>query len=237
MPSFVPMLDDEELTAVGEYVRFLSMRGEFEQKVVNELATDYAADVVRQRVSDGEKRSDIVGELESFLTEDLSDSLEFVADDLETFWTGADAEESVVVPTVARIEDSEESRRIGRELYLSKEINCLNCHGFYGKGDGPQSTDFEKNPATGEPFGEPGLHDVWGNINQPRNLTEGIYRGGRRPVDLFRRIQAGIKGTAMPSFSKNLTHEQTWHIVNYVLSIPFEPEPGNGKAATTAASL
>ena len=128
----------------------------------------------------------------------------------------------------------------GRNLYLSKEINCLNCHGYYGKGDGPQSTDFEKNAATGEVYGEAGLHDAWGNINQPRNLTEGIYRGGRRPIDIFRRINAGIKGTAMPSFSKNLTDEQTWHIVNYVLSIPFEPEPGNTSqpaAESSTASL
>ena len=77
---------------------------------------------------------------------------------------------------------------------------------------------------------EPGLHDVWDNVNQPRNLTYGIYRGGRRPVDLFRRVHAGIKGTRMPSF-KNLEHEKIWHIVNYVLSVPFESEPG--RAAPT----
>ena len=32
----------------------------------------------------------------------------------------------------------------------------------------------------------------------PRNLREGIYRGGRRPIDLFWRIAAGIRGTPMP---------------------------------------
>ena len=72
---------------------------------------------------------------------------------------------------------------------------------------GPQTTIFEKNPVTEELYDTPGLHDIWDNVNQPRDLTRGIYRGGRRPVDLFRRVHAGIKGTRMPSF-KNLEHEK-----------------------------
>ena len=32
----------------------------------------------------------------------------------------------------------------------------------------------------------------------PRNLRLGIYRGGRRPLDLYRRMHAGINGTPMP---------------------------------------
>ncbi len=68
-----------------------------------------------------------------------------------------------------------------------------------------------------------GLHDHWGNPLPARDLTTGIYRGGRRPVDLFRRIYAGIKGTPMPVFGgKGLTDEQIWDIVNYVLTMPQE---------------
>ena len=33
----------------------------------------------------------------------------------------------------------------------------------------------------------------------PRNLRQGIYRGGRRPVDIYRRIYAGINGMPMPA--------------------------------------
>ena len=33
----------------------------------------------------------------------------------------------------------------------------------------------------------------------PRNLRDGIYRGGRRPVDIFWRVSAGIAGTPMPA--------------------------------------
>ncbi|MGB4737243.1 MAG: cytochrome c, partial [Fuerstiella sp.] len=119
--------------------------------------------------------------------------------------------------------------------------NCADCHGISAKGNGPQTTIYEENPVTKQLYTEPGLHDVWDNVNQPRNLTQGIYRGGRRPIDLFRRIHAGIKGSRMPSF-KNLKHEDIWHIVNYVLSVPFNAEPGHAPVATsedpaTAASL
>ncbi|MEO2036119.1 MAG: cytochrome c, partial [Planctomycetaceae bacterium] len=134
------------------------------------------------------------------------------------------------IPSISRIPDTVVSRRIGRELFLSN-IGCSDCHGIDGRGNGPKTTDFEKNSVTDELYDEPGLHDVWGRVNQPRNLTYGIYRGGRRPVDLFRRIHAGIKGTAMTSFEAKLKHEEIWHLVNYVLSVPFETEPG--RAAPT----
>lgn len=235
MPSFVPMLKDKELDIVVEYVRFLSMRGEFERKLGNELSGDYSEEAVANRRADGESRSEIVKELKEFLADDIPDSLGIVADELATAWTESDEEGALIVPTVARVPDSIESRRIGRELYLSSAINCADCHGISGKGNGPQTTIFEKNPVTQQLYTEPGLHDVWDNINQPRNLTLGIYRGGRRPIDLFARIHAGIKGSRMPSF-KNLKHEDIWHIVNYVLSIPFEPEPGHGPTPAAASA-
>jgi mono/diheme cytochrome c family protein len=226
MPSFVPMLNEDDKHAVVEYVRFLAMRGEFEKKIGVELAPDFSKEAVAARIEGGESKSEIVESLREFLSEDMADSLEFVSDDLASAWTTADTDAAVITPDISRVLDTAESRRLGRELYLSKGINCADCHGIAGKGDGPQTTIFEKNPVTQQLYETSGLHDVWDNVNQPRNLTRGIYRGGRRPVDLFRRIHAGIKGSRMPSF-KIVPHEQIWHIVNYVLSIPFEIEPGH----------
>jgi mono/diheme cytochrome c family protein len=64
----------------------------------------------------------------------------------------------------------------------------------------------------------------------PRNLREGTYRGGRRPVDIFWRVSAGIAGTPMPASGPaaegaqgTLTQEEIWQIVDYVHSLPFEP--------------
>ncbi|MCP4510042.1 MAG: c-type cytochrome [Fuerstiella sp.] len=234
MPSFVPMLNEDDKHAVVEYVRFLAMRGEFEKKIGVELSPDFSKAAVTARIEGGESKPEIVESLREFLAEDMADSLEFVSDDLETAWTTADTDGAVITPDMSRVPDSPESRRLGRELYLSKGINCADCHGIAGKGDGPQTTIFEKNPVTQQLYDTPGLHDVWDNVNQPRNLTRGIYRGGRRPIDLFRRIHAGIKGSRMPSF-KIVPHEQIWHIVNYVLSIPFEVEPGHAPVVNASA--
>lgn len=224
MPSFL-LLEEDEVHAIVEYVRFLALRGEYERKMVNELAGDFSQKALESRVKDGEKKSEIVTELTEFLAEDLKEAASSLGDELNEQWSAADTVEALIVPTVPRIPDSPESRRRGRELFLSKTLNCADCHGMDGDGNGPQTIAFEKNPITGELYHEPGLHDVWDNLNQPRNLKTGIYRGGRRPIDLFSRIHAGIKGSRMPSF-KNTPHEDIWHIVNYVLSVPFESEPG-----------
>ncbi len=63
----------------------------------------------------------------------------------------------------------------------------------------------------------------------PRNLRQGIYRGGRRPVDIYRRIYAGINGVPMPGVGPatpgatgSLTSDEIWSLVDYVLSLPYE---------------
>jgi mono/diheme cytochrome c family protein len=56
----------------------------------------------------------------------------------------------------------------------------------------------------------------------PRNLRLGIYRGGRRPLDLYYRIHAGVNGAPMPAAKGTVDPEDIWHIVNYVLALPYE---------------
>jgi mono/diheme cytochrome c family protein len=56
----------------------------------------------------------------------------------------------------------------------------------------------------------------------PRNLRQGIYRGGRRPLDLYRRIYAGINGAPMPETKQTLKPDQIWNLVDYVMSLPYE---------------
>jgi len=242
MPSFL-LMEDEEHHAIIEYVRFLALRGEYERKLVAELSSDFSQAALDSRVKGGEKKAEIVKELSEFLGEDLKESASTLGDDLAEIWTAADGEEALVTPSVPRVADTPESRRLGRALYLSKTLNCADCHGIDGAGNGPQTIAFEKNPVTNELYQEAGLHDIWDNSNQPRNLQLGMYRGGRRPIDLFARIHAGIKGSRMPSF-KNTPHEDIWNIVNYVLSVPFEAEPGGtgiapsiGESAASPAAV
>jgi hypothetical protein len=63
----------------------------------------------------------------------------------------------------------------------------------------------------------------------PRNLRQGIYRGGRWPVDVYRRIYAGINGVPMPGVGPTtpgatgtLTSAEIWALVDYVMSLPYE---------------
>jgi len=56
----------------------------------------------------------------------------------------------------------------------------------------------------------------------PRNLRRGVYRGGRRPLDLYYRIHAGINGAPMPAAKGTVPPEDIWHIVNYIRSLPYE---------------
>jgi mono/diheme cytochrome c family protein len=56
----------------------------------------------------------------------------------------------------------------------------------------------------------------------PRNLRTGVYRGGRRPLDLYYRIHAGINGAPMPAAKGTVPPEDIWHIVNYIRSLPYD---------------
>jgi mono/diheme cytochrome c family protein len=67
----------------------------------------------------------------------------------------------------------------------------------------------------------------------PRNLRQGIYRGGRRRMDVFYRIHAGIKGVPMPGVGPTdagatgtLTEIEIWQLVDYVMSLPYEMASG-----------
>lgn len=161
---------------------------------------------------------------------------------LATRWTSAQEPEAMVIPTenflpTALTADeiakhSRESIARGRKLYLSADLNCVACHGEAGYGDGPQTYTITKNLETGEENPEPGLYDHWGNPIAPRNLHTGIFRGGRRPLDLYSRLHAGIKGTPMPAFGAKLKDQQLWDLVNYIYSVPFEKQvAGSGEPA------
>jgi mono/diheme cytochrome c family protein len=67
----------------------------------------------------------------------------------------------------------------------------------------------------------------------PRNLRQGVYRGGRRRVDVFYRIHAGIPGSPMPGVGSTapggqgtLTEAEIWQLVDYVMSLPYEAASG-----------
>ena len=52
----------------------------------------------------------------------------------------------------------------------------------------------------------------------PRDLREGVYRGGGEPERLYHRIAYGIDGTPMPAIEGVVAPEDIWHLVNFVRS-------------------
>lgn len=221
MPSFL-LLEDDELHALVEYVRWLSMRGELEYRADQELilASGLTEEIIEERIEEGDAEEEIQEEINDAVAE-MPELFDGLGDGLAESWALAEDEQSLIVPAVARVPDSFESRARGRKFFLEK---CTNCHGHTGRGNGSMTEDFQENEQTKELYPEPGLFDAWGHPIQPRNLTKGLYRGGRRPVDLYRRLYGGIGPSKMPNFATT-DPELLWDTVNYVLHIPFE-KPG-----------
>jgi mono/diheme cytochrome c family protein len=73
----------------------------------------------------------------------------------------------------------------GKKAFLAEgggaQASCVSCHKDYGR----QSLF---------------RFDAWGTLVRPTNLTAGVYRGGRRPLDLYWRIHSGIYGSGMVAF-------------------------------------
>ncbi len=232
MPSFV-LLGDEKLELIVDYVRWLSIRGNMEIRMAQELATLFATEKdVAQALLDDEtkklKRSDVIADVKKSMDTEFPGIIDNIAAELAEAWTTADLPESAVVPTRKRKLPTPKSIDNGKKLFLSqvegKKTECTKCHGLMGRGDGSQTEEFlvikDSNPE--QKYEVVGLHDDWGHPIRPRDLTRGIYRGGRRPIDIYRRVHEGIPGTPMSGFASVLKPEEIWDVVNYVLSIPFD---------------
>ena len=213
MPSFL-LMKTEELDAIVEYVRFLAMRGEVERRLL-----DHLKDLMP--TADGKPPADVKNLEKELAVDGFAEAFADAASLVAENWASAELPENSVNPTMARLADNPQSRLKGRNLFISTKINCAKCHGEGGRGNGAFLGDFQKNPETQQNYETAGLRDAWHNMIRPRNLTSGVYRGGRRPLDIFRRVTVGIKATPMAGFA-TLPEEDRWHIVNYVLSIPID---------------
>ena len=230
MPSFV-LLGEERLELILDYVRWLSIRGNTEIRLATELAGLSATtkDVKRAMADDStKKRAGVVLDVMKSVNEELPGLVDDITNSLAEGWANAELEENVVVPKLKRTPPTKASIEKGRVFFLSlnpkKKTECAECHGKLARGDGPNTEKYWPVPDSKpeRKYEIAGLHDEWGFPQSPRNLTRGIYRGGRRPIDIFRRVHEGIPGTQMAGFATVLTDDEIWDVVNYVLSLPFE---------------
>ena len=114
----------------------------------------------------------------------------------------AAANDQIVTPISPFVPYSEASTKLGEAAFRTDAAGCYKCHGNDGRGRIVPSIDFH-------PSALPA---------RAADLTSGMLRGGFRPIDIYRRIFAGINGTPMPSFSLLLKNEPDtiWNLVNYV---------------------
>ena len=252
MPSFL-LLPDDEIDAIVEYVKYLSLRGQTEQMLLGRV------------LDDGDPIDLAQVKLAELATE-------YVAPIAETW---AQAESKIIVPPDRPPVDTPEqlaaSVAKGAELFRGGKAQCMKCHGPTAMGDGSeellfddwnkvkQFTDLKKKIVDAENIEDAkerketlaGLHKSLADEDhkwllpqqqvQPRNLRLGIYRFGRRPVDLYRRVFAGVNGTPMPQAGADannpsgLAPEEIWHIVDYIRTLPYEkmsePYVGKGRLA------
>jgi mono/diheme cytochrome c family protein len=154
---------------------------------------------------------------------------DYAKDKLDTIWTAwLETKETPIlvgpVPSYAgkpvgqlsadERKQLDDSIRRGYTQFTTGTAVCRSCHNDFGR-----ANDFK--------------YDTWGTVVRPANLTAGIYRGGRRPLDLYYRIHSGINGSQMPSYgptrdksgtlkSGTLTSEEIWDIVNFLDAMPYK---------------
>ncbi|HZT81395.1 MAG TPA: cytochrome c, partial [Gemmataceae bacterium] len=127
--------------------------------------------------------------------------------------TWAKAEKGDPIPVGPYPDRNEEERlasvRRGYQRFVTAEAQCITCHLDFGR----QNTY---------------RYDDWGTVVRPRDLTAGLYRGGRRPVDLYYRVYNGINGTPMPAYVSSGSskapeqwNREVWDLVNFVQALPY----------------
>ena len=199
MPAFESLMSAREIEQVIDYVIFLSMRGETELGLIDEAA-----------IAD-ENDAQALG----------TTTVQEIAKGVFNKWKAAETQ--VVNPPIPRPPSTRESILRGRDLFLSRnttgnKVDCTSCHGPQAVGNGPsivapgRSSTTSSSAATPAPWPSGWRKyddktrelwktslDDWGNPLRPANLNRGIYKGGRRPIDIYWRIAKGINGAKMPA--------------------------------------
>lgn len=224
MPSFSLLVEDD-LEALVDYTVYLSVRGEVERRLVaaaiDQLGYEESAPDAEARLSteSGSEGAEVVRAVLNRVTGDWSAPIEAaVPED----WRALEGES--MTASIAR----------GEEIFHGPIANCVGCHGKSGKGDvvtldfddwtKEYSTRLGLTPDDREamrPFRQAGA--LRPRPVQPRNLQDGVFRGGDAPETLYRRITQGIAGTPMPAVpvvdqadGTGLTSDQVWDLVRYL---------------------
>jgi len=150
------------------------------------------------------------GELEQLLAAHAASEGELTEESTQEFvdvvnerWKSAEGD--VVEPATKMPPITPESIAAGAAIFQKRE--CFKCHGRDGRGG----------LAGGTEVGQ----DSWGHKAAAADLTSGMLHGGQKPIDVYRRIYAGINGTPMPAFKDAFADapDAIWELTHYVLDL------------------
>ncbi|HWY85845.1 MAG TPA: cytochrome c [Gemmataceae bacterium] len=213
MPSFGVQLAPADLEDLVSYVIHLSLRGKVEFDVIKE-----GFDYDREKNTLTAKDPSDIGALDVLMSNKLANNAKAWSDSqskdkaINVFAYPYD-DRAAKDNNLTQLEYSilrgfylfkgEESAKLGLSKEDAKAANCISCHTSYGR----QS---------------PYKFDDWGTLTKARDLTQGIFRGGHRPVDIYFRIHSGISGSGMNSFGTVIAKkENIWDLVNFVQTLPY----------------
>ena len=103
--------------------------------------------------------------------------------------------------------------KTGQRLYAE---NCATCHGTTGAGDGVMA-DLLGNQSGSQPHAS-----FASNTLTPTAFTNAGTMLGASPALLHGKVIRGGMGTGMPYWGPIFTDEQTWAVIDYLWSFPFE---------------
>ncbi len=228
MPSF-KVLDGDEVESLVHYVKYLAIRGEVERRLTDEVVELEENQRLIGDASDKQK--------DAAAYQSKVNRLNEIVTEVVQAWIEGDTQAVAIAERSEGWQDPEAfaaSVARGREIFYGPIANCVKCHGDSALGDG-QTTDYDDWTKELDPA-KPDMLSKYLSLGalpprniRPRNLRLGIYRGGRRPIDLYWRIVNGIDGTPMPAVpmktadnAKGLTPDDVWSLVDYVRSLPHE---------------
>jgi mono/diheme cytochrome c family protein len=168
-------------------------------------------DYVQVLSARGQLEIDLIREATDELDENDDLDPETVAEYVQAIsdsWDRADGE--LIRPVTVDPPRTPETIQKGAVAFA--ELSCVKCHGPNARGS--------KSADVGQ--------DIWGRTAYPANLAMGMLHGGRRPVDIYRRIYSGINGTPMPSSKDPNTaisetpeqrSDRIWHLVHFITAV------------------